>query len=302
MTLVNLQATSTPDALAPVLLSVLIPSYRYPEGVNRILQALKYPPPGQLEIIVFDDSPDESVRQTVAIHQKSGVLPIRYQQNHPPKGAARNWNALLDEASGEYCWLVHHDEFPLNESFIPLLLSQLKSNTETDVFLMDCWLTDGDGRLLRHHLPAWIRAWVLNKVPGYLFQRNVIGPTSCLVVRRKLYPRFNENLRWLVDVDLYVRLRHATNRWLHCNQLKMGSLQGHTQSITQALSGDLAQIEQSERDMLRPLYPSAARWLHPHSHSLSIACERTIWFMMRVVTRIWALLSRQARLQFENKC
>lgn len=227
------------------LLSILLPTYSYPEGVHRILCALDAPGfAEQVEILIADDSPDDAVQTLVQSLTPRLSLPLAYRRNMPGLGAAANWNNLLDQARGRFVWLLHHDEFPVGEDFLARLLVALRS--DTDVLLLDCLLVDPATGSNRQHLPIALRAAIVRHAPGYLLRRNVIGPASCLVVRRDRYPRFETHLRWLVDVEAYVRLLRHDTVVATCLSLRIGSVLDRSASITAQIAADLPRLHREE--------------------------------------------------------
>lgn len=270
-----------------IRLSILIPAYGYAEGVERILSGLWDEPPDELEILISDDSRDEQVSQLVADFSSRYRGKLRYTRNRPSLGAIANWNFLLEQATGEYVLLLHHDEYPLGEKFAQRVLVLLSTASEVDVFVMECILKSPTGRDVRPHLPGMIRKLVLKYLPTYLFKRNVVGPASCLIARRALYPRFDEHLRWLVDVDAYFRLRQATGKWRVCRELKIGSTLGRKDSITASLKDNLMHLDAQERVYLSQKYPVVTAWLTPRLHCVLNVLEGIAWVSMRVITRLY---------------
>ncbi len=270
-----------------VRLSVLIPAYGYAEGVRRILSSFGDAPPDEVEILIYDDSRDEQVSQLVANISRQYRGNLHYRRNRPALGAVANWNSLLEQATGEYVILLHHDEYPLGERFAERVLDLLNMAPEVDVFVMECILRPSTGTDVRPHLPGMIRKLVLKYFPAYLFKRCVVGPASCLLVRRALYPRFDERLRWMVDVEAYFRLRQATARWRVCGDLKIGSTFDRKDSITASIKEELKDLDAQERVYLSQKYPVARVWLAPREHWILNALEGIAWVAMRVVTRLY---------------
>lgn len=271
----------------PLLLSILVPAYSYPSGVRRIMREFGAHSSSQCEVLIFDDSPGDEVKQIIEAWREQG-MPLRYQRNVPSLGVAGNWNALLEAARGEYCLLMHHDEFPLGSNFVGRALDVLRKNPDTDVLMMDCVLVGDDGRVARRHVPNLLRSWVARHVPAYLFRRNVIGPASALIVRRSLYPRFDDKLRWLIDVDAYFRLRQSTASWRVCGDLKIGSTLGRKDSITASIKDELKDLDAQERAYLVQKHPTAGLWLRADAHRWARAAETVLWAFMRVFTRLYA--------------
>jgi glycosyltransferase involved in cell wall biosynthesis len=278
------------------LLSVLIPAYCYAEGVDRILSRLLRDPSHEIEIIISDDSPDDLVYNCVANFSRSCPDAIKYKRNRPGLGAVANWSSLIQQACGEYILLLHHDEFPVDCEFINNVLKILKEDSDTDVFVLECILMSVTGAVARPHLPTFLKVLAIKYFPIYLFKRNVVGPTSCLIIRRDLYPRFDDRLRWLVDVEAYFRLREVTARWRFCRNLRIGSVLGRKDSITSSIKNDLGLLDASERAYLCNKYPIAEVWLDPGIHWAANTLEAIAWGAMRVVTRVWHRFSYSSRL------
>jgi len=275
-------------------LSILLPAYKYRKGVRRIFSLLQPIPFADCELIVLDDSPDDEVEDEVARWHSETGMQVVYHHNRPALGAASNWNSLLDKARGKYCLLLHHDEFPLSDHFVPDLLQELRKTPDVDVIMLDCLLLNFQNGRCRRHLPTWLRAFVLHRFPQYLFRRNVIGPTSSLVIRRTLYPRFDVRLRWLIDVDVYVRLLKAAKVLKQCPKIQVGSILGRSDSITTGLGASIPQIACEERTYLQGIHHTTSLWLgpvrnEPILHSLLRGSEAVFWKLMRVLIRIIAV-------------
>lgn len=229
------------------LLSVLIPAYNQPAGVERILARLAgLGAPGELEIRVSDDSTDEAAAERIAAALRA--LPAaqwHYRRNQPPLGAVRNWNALLAQARGRYLWLLHHDEEPDEAARLAPLLAALRRDS-AEVWILGCRVQHRPGARPRLHFPPHWAAAVLRRWPGYLLRRNLVGPPSALVVRDHAAVRYDESLAWLVDVEAYVRLLSSGARIAAWPQAGVLSRVDAVHSITASLQPALAATARRE--------------------------------------------------------
>lgn len=282
-------------------LSVLIPAYRYPAGVSRILAGL-YPWANRAEVLISDDSPDDSVAAAVEDFRQRHAVgnTLRLVHNRPALGAVPNWNALLDAARGTHCWLLHHDEFPIGANFTARLLARLDRADAPDVLLLDCLLTDPNSGRNRRHLPLATRVAVLRHAPGYLLRRNAVGPVSSMVMRRTQTPRFDPALKWLVDVDFYLRLmRQPGLRLAPAHGLAIGSILGRAASITNQLGSETLRLEREERAHLQKRGGADSAWLvHDQAQNavsrLVLPLEQAAWGVLRVSQRLPWMLGRSA--------
>jgi hypothetical protein len=270
--------------------------------VSRILYGLAPWPADSCEVLVFDDSPKDEVAQAVqafnASHASQGCR-VDYRHNHPALGAVTTWNALLDAAKGRHVWLLHHDEFPVGADFVPRLLQRLAA--DPDVVVLDCLLVDAPSGRNRRHLPMTLRTAVARHAPDYLLRRNVIGPTSALVVRRTIYPRFQRALQWKVDVEAYARLfASLSGAVLAAPDLAIGSLLNRSASITATLKDGLAQRERDEHRWMREQQGLQTPWLAdprtgPLATRLRLQIENLAWLSWRALSRLPAVLGWSAR-------
>ena len=236
------------------LLSILIPAYDYPEGVARILHILEGQLRDDVDVVISDDSTGDSVADAVAPFL--GTCPnITYQRNTPGLGACANWNNLLDAARGHYCLLMHHDDFPASPRFLEGVARELREGDWPDVLVLNCLLVSG-ARARKLHVPNRIRSEVVRHATRYLFARNVIGPPSVIVVRRAIYPRFDQRLQWMIDVDVYVRLLSHGSRVCFSDAVTVATSLNRSGSITESLRLSLGKVRRQELAYLREKYPN----------------------------------------------
>jgi hypothetical protein len=103
--------------------------------------------------------------------------------------------------------------------------------------------------------PRWIRSLIARRTPDYLFRRNVVGPTSVVVARRSMYPRFDPELTWLIDVDAYYRLFTQARSIRFSGAATVASVLNRTDSITASLRPDLKKRCRQELAYLARKHP-----------------------------------------------
>lgn len=282
------------------LLSVLIPAYNQPAGVERILARLAaLGAPGEVEMRVSDDSTDDAAATRIAAAVRAWsaahlaacpACPVgNYQRNQPPLGAVRNWNALLALATGRYVWLLHHDEEPDAAAALAPLLAELRQDT-ADFWILRCHVQRQPGASPWLHFPPRRAAALLRRWPGYLLRRNLIGPPSALIVRDRAVVRYDETLVWLVDVEAYVRMLASGVRLGAWPQAGVLSHVDGVNSITASLRPELATTARRELDQVAggvlhaQAEPWAARTLR---FSLLRATETLLWAGWRAGQRLF---------------
>jgi len=180
--------------------SVCIPAYAQPDMLRRCLTSISKQTLLPDEVIISDDTADQSVRDVVNDFEE--LLCIRYFHNVPPKGTPENWNHALTRAGGDVLLLMHHDDWLYNDRTLEELFLALK-DTRCDMAYGKS-LNVLQDKVLSVHDPGSDQVTKINRNPRTLFYYNLIGAPSAVMFRNNGV-LFNPALKWLVDVDFYIR-------------------------------------------------------------------------------------------------
>lgn len=125
-----------------ILLSIIIPHYNSPEGLNRLLTSI--PVRDDFQIIVVDDHSNIDISSIVSLH-KSAVL-INQDDGVKYAGAARNKGIV--HASGDYILFADSDDYFVKGAF-DILESYYKNNYDV-VFFSPVSINEDGSKSLRH--------------------------------------------------------------------------------------------------------------------------------------------------------
>jgi glycosyltransferase involved in cell wall biosynthesis len=200
----------------PVKISVCIPAYKNPEFLLRGLGSLAKQECSSWEVIVTDDSPDDSVYQVV--QQYKDQLPLQYFRNSPAKGMPANWNVCYDKAQGEYIKILHDDDWLAHPQALQKMAAALDRHPDCD-FVYSAYSNHylQTGRIEDVRCSAFYRR-LLQESPVNLFQRNFIGPPSVIMHRNKPAYRYDLKTRWVVDVDFYMHVLSANPAFVYLDE------------------------------------------------------------------------------------
>jgi len=164
-------------------ISVVIPAYEMSgHGYGFLVNALASVPKG-CEIIVSDDSVNGDFESACRIYHPE----VKYVKNKRTKGAAGNLNNAIDHATGDIIKVLFQDDTlgPI-EPF---------ENIKQWAFCTSRHNSDrGD------HVPT-----VNTDIKALALGNNTYGSPTALAFR-KTDLRFDESLKWLLDVDFYARM------------------------------------------------------------------------------------------------
>jgi glycosyltransferase involved in cell wall biosynthesis len=186
-----------------VLISICIPAYKNSEFLKRLLDSVAIQTFKDFEVIISDDSPDNQIRSLADNY--SSQFRIEYFRNEPPKGTPENWNLSVQKARGEWIKIMHDDDWFLNEQSLERFANAAKQHEGIE-FLFSAYqnisLKDRK-RQSKYAGRFWLR--MLNKNPASLFARNIIGPPSVTMHRAGKNIYYDKQLKWVVDIDFYIR-------------------------------------------------------------------------------------------------
>jgi glycosyltransferase involved in cell wall biosynthesis len=185
----------------PPFISVCIPAYKHREYVGRLLKSLADQTFKDFEVIITDDSPDDSLLDLVS--EYIDKLSLRYFKNAQALGTPENWNEGIRHAKGQWIKLMHDDDWLASPGSLQVFVDAIKRNPATDFFFSAYYNVKGnEAEIVR---PGSLRIRQLQQNPVTLLSKNVIGPPSVVIHRKDDNFFYDKNLQWLVDMDFYMR-------------------------------------------------------------------------------------------------
>jgi glycosyltransferase involved in cell wall biosynthesis len=195
-----------PIVSSPPKVSICIPAYCQVEFLRVALSSLKEQTFQDYEVIVTDDSPDHSVENLLAEFEFNGRL--QYVRNEPRKGSPANWNEAVRRARGDYIKVLHHDDYFNSTDALACFVGLLDNHPEVFFAFSGSSVKDVVGGVEWHHHATAEQSSILIDKPTALFYGNFIGAPSATIYRRGVDVEYDEQLKWLVDIDFYIRLLH----------------------------------------------------------------------------------------------
>jgi len=191
--------------------SICIPAYRDTARLEKLLNSIRQQDFTNFEVVVSDDSPDDSVKDLVNTYQD---LNIKYFKNESAKGSPENWNYCISLASAPLIKLMHHDDYFYDASSLGKFMHVASQNQGIDYFYSGTFIVDSSSNSGEVYK---VDRSLLNRIseqPAYLFHKNLIGAPTVSLIRKGLSLQFDKNLIWLVDIEYYVRVL-LTNKVHH---------------------------------------------------------------------------------------
>lgn len=190
------------------LISICMPTYNRPVQFERALLSVLEQDYPHIEIIVTDDSTTDGVEETIRPYLADKR--ITYTRNKPPLGPARNWNQGLQLAAGEYIKILHHDDWLDSPSVLSAFLARFHEDHSIGFVFSACKRRDSSGKTTGVHRINQSEFAGLQANSAELYPKNIIGPPSAIMVKKKIPAFFDPRLQWCVDIDFYLEVLDQT--------------------------------------------------------------------------------------------
>lgn len=226
--------------------SICIPAYRQTDYLRETLRSVKEQEFEDYELIVSDDTPDDTVQQLVESFGFDSRL--RYFRNSASLGSPENWNAAVRLAKGKYIKLLHHDDRFINSGALGVFVRMLDENPDAD-FAFSASSAENVIHGHKHdHSPSKEQVEQLVATPEKLFLGNFVGAPSATIYRNGLGIEYDRALKWLVDVDFYIRVLQKNSRFVYTPEVLIATPTSAGHQVTELCKND------ANIDMFEHLY------------------------------------------------
>ncbi len=217
------------------LVSICIPTYKQTLYLKRCLDSVVNQDYSRVEIIISDDSPDDAVK--LFLDKEFPNLKYHYHKNIPSLGSPRNWNAAIQRAKGDYIKILHHDDFFTQSHSLSMMVNEI-SNTQSDFLFCqtDVWYTNKNTHRIQSVSDKQFR--LMKEKPELLFYKNIIGAPSVILHKNKKEYKYDENFKWLVDVDFYLNALFLKATWCYIDKPLISTMHDVEGQITGAVLND----------------------------------------------------------------
>ncbi|HSB93130.1 MAG TPA: glycosyltransferase family 2 protein [Flavitalea sp.] len=182
-------------------ISICIPAYKRVDFLRRLLLSIKEQTFTDFEVIITDDSPDESV--STLLNEMQLAFPYNYVKNMPSLGTPANWNKGLSIARGAWIKLMHDDDWFATPNALQRFADEAKTSTGGFIF-------SAFNNVKADYPPTPVfcstfRLKLIQNNPVTLVAKNAIGPPSAVMHKNDSSYTYDVRMKWLVDMDFYMR-------------------------------------------------------------------------------------------------
>ena len=211
------------------LVSICIPTYNQVVFLEKCLQSVIEQDFNDYELIISDDTPDNTVKEVVFKLLNGKVF--QYYKNCSSLGSPANWNKAIAVAKGTYIKVLHHDDFFLYPYSLRRMVEHIQSQNVDFLFSeTKVWYPATDFSRIHAITPKQNKR--LREDIDFLFFKNCIGAPSATLYRNDPSIYYDERLVWLVDVDFYITYIKAHKKFAFINQPLVCTVHGTDTQVT----------------------------------------------------------------------
>lgn len=210
--------------------SICIPTYQQPECLQKALESVREQSFDDYEVIITDDSKDDSIRNLLAKFHFGDKL--KYFKNESRLGSPENWNEAIRYSTGEYIKILHHDDWFTSPQSLGEYVRMLDKHPESDfAFSATSIFHNNDGSHTSNS-PDEKKLNEIRKNSVVLFFGNFVGAPSATIYRRSFNETFDRRIKYVVDIDFYIRILKQNPVFQYSNKTLICTKSGTEHQVT----------------------------------------------------------------------
>lgn len=198
-------------------ISICIPAYKRLDYLQKLLHSISIQTFKDYEVIITDDSPDDSVEKFV--ENITDISSIHYYRNQKVLGTPENWNESIRKANGTWIKLMHDDDWFVDENSLQLFFEATLNHKDCS-FFFSAYSNVVDNK----DFPETVRLnsvgqFMLKKSPLNLFKKQYVGNPSCTLIKGDVNLFYDSDFKWVVDFEYYIRVLKKVKKFYYINHL-----------------------------------------------------------------------------------
>jgi len=211
------------------LISICIPAYQNSSFLTRLLNSIKIQTYTAFEVIITDDSPDDSVEEVI----KSFLcfFKIKYYKNYPALGTPANWNEAIKQSTGDWIKIMHDDDWFASKNSLQEFVSATFTHPQKKIIFSAYTNIFFGNNQKQNVIASKLELLILKLFPLVLFKKVIIGNPSCTFIHSSIHQEYDKNIKWAVDFDYYLRI--LANNNFHFIKISLINVGFHENQVTQ---------------------------------------------------------------------
>lgn len=186
-----------------IMVSICIPSYNNLDLFKKCFNSVCEQTFTDFELIISDDSSNNAIENFL---QSQTNINFKYFHHKIPLGSPSNWNFAIKQCQRKYIKILHHDDYFSDKEALSYFVKAMESNPKAVLGFSQTWVNYVSDNSMFLHKQSKRQINRIKIDPEFLFYRNVIGAPSAVIFKNLKDLTFDDNYKWLVDVEFYIRV------------------------------------------------------------------------------------------------
>ena len=205
------------NAQNTIAISICIPVYKNISYLKRLLDSIAIQTYTDYEIIITDDTPDDSVKDFIKEYVSN--RPVRYFKNQEILGTPENWNESIRHAEGAWIKLMHNDDWFSREDALQKFYEAAVKHSDCPFFFSAFQnVTDDteEKKIVRCNILDML---FFKMSPLHLFKRVYIGNPSCTFIKKDVGLFYDKQFKFVVDFEYYIRCIRKAGKYKYIDEV-----------------------------------------------------------------------------------
>jgi len=231
--------------------SICIPAYNQLDFLKKNLDSIVIQNYSDYEVVITDDTVDNSVKDLISNYSSFFGDKLKYSKNPIRLGTPENWNEAVRRSSGAFIKILHHDDAFSGKDSLYKFVCLLENNPQID-FAFSATFVNSDEHV---HTISSEEMEFLKKNPLHLIVNNLIGAPSTTIFRNLSNIFFDQNLKWLVDTEFYLRYLKRNNfSFIYSSDILITTCSGESHQVTDECIDDRVVLVYEHLYVLQTFY------------------------------------------------
>ena len=198
-------------------ISICIPAYKHVHFLERLLDSILTQTYTDYEIVITDDSPDNSVAEIVERFKTKAE--IRYFKNVQPLGTPENWNEAIRKANGEWIKIMHNDDWFARKDSLQTFYNNIQQRPGA-VFFFSAFQNVETGSDEKEMVKlSYADKKFFESNPYHLLKKVYVGNPSCTIIKKDVNIWYDKRYKYIVDFDYYIRVIQQTGMPVYIDEV-----------------------------------------------------------------------------------
>ncbi len=220
-------------------ISICIPTYKRADLLKQLLDSIGVQSFKNYEVLINDNSPDDSVKDLVDAY--TGRLVIAYEKNQPAVSAVENCRRVMRRANAPWIKVIHDDDWLATPDALQKFATAAEQSGKDFIFCASNQVYLETNKTEPAYLSDANRKMLDDSVFSLIYL-NMIGHPSVVMHKKDNSIEYDPAFNWVLDIDYYTRYINAHQGYHYIPETLVNIGKGSGQESSKYYKNPLVEI------------------------------------------------------------